>query len=105
MIGIDLVYLPEFKQQLTKGGQTFINKAFNPSEQKDDRIEHLAGLWAAKEAVIKASDLSAGDWLEINITSDGTGKPTAIVGDNEYAISITHHGDYAVAVALNLDHV
>jgi phosphopantetheine--protein transferase-like protein len=63
------------------------------------RIEHLAGLWAAKEAVTKAAAVTPAKWTDIVISYDETGRPYARIKTEEFAISISHHGDYAVAVA------
>ena len=99
MIGIDLVYIPEFQRQLDIGGIGFIRKTFHASEMKSDHTEHLAGLWAAKEAVAKAAASMPQKWTEITITHDISGKPSARFGSQKFAISIAHHGEYAVAVA------
>jgi phosphopantetheine--protein transferase-like protein len=100
MLGVDLVHIPEFQKQLRTGGTVFIQKAFNDSELHKATPEHLAGVWAAKEAVVKAGGLSVGHWTDIHITYDSTGRPSAQVGSDQYEISIAHHGDYAVAVAM-----
>jgi phosphopantetheine--protein transferase-like protein len=99
MLGVDLVYIPEFKKQLRNGGDGFLKRVFNASELQKDTIEHLAGVWAAKEAVVKAGGLSLGRWTDIQITYEVNGRPTARVKKDSYDISIAHHGDYAVAVA------
>ena len=99
MIGIDLVYLPEFQRQLNIGGSELLQKTFNSSEITNHSTEHLAGLWAAKEAVIKAALETPNKMTDIVITYNDAGKPTAKIGAQEYAISISHHGEYAVAVA------
>jgi phosphopantetheine--protein transferase-like protein len=100
MVGIDLVYIPDFQKQLTNGGMTFLQKAFNPSELQKDSAEHLAGVWAAKEAVLKAGNMQVGHWSDIHIAYDDSGRPSATVGSEHYDISIAHHGEYAVAVAM-----
>ena len=38
-------------------GVHFLRKAFNEGELRTDSPEHLAGVWAAKEAVVKAGGL------------------------------------------------
>ncbi len=100
MIGVDLVHIPEFQKQLTTGGSIFVQKAFNESELKKNDAEHLAGVWAAKEAVLKAGGLKIDHWTDIKITYNADGRPSATVGDEHYEISIAHHGEYAVAVAM-----
>jgi phosphopantetheine--protein transferase-like protein len=100
MLGVDLVFIPEFQKQLTAGGMNFLRKAFNQGERLKDDAEHLAGVWAAKEAVVKAGGLQIEHWTDIHITYDDSGRPSATVNDEHYDISIAHHGDYAVAIAM-----
>ena len=100
MVGIDLVHIPEFQQQLKTAGKKMVDLTFNPSELTSMKIEHLAGVWAAKEAVIKASDRVPKKLTDILISYDQAGKPSAKVDGISYAVSISHHGDYAVAVAV-----
>ena len=66
-VGVDLVHIPGFAEQLSRPGSTF-EQVFSPLElrhaqqRRDEksgglsgtRTEHLAGRWAAKEAFIKA---------------------------------------------------
>ncbi len=99
MIGIDLVFIPEFQRQLDASGGAVLETAFHVSELGDKRIEHLAGIWAAKEAVIKARGIEGTRFGDVLISHDDYGMPRATVADQSYAISISHHGEYAVAVA------
>jgi holo-[acyl-carrier protein] synthase len=99
MIGIDLVYIPSFTDLIATGGETFLKKAFNSSEMRNQEPDHLAGLWAAKEAIMKATGASVGEWLDIVITHQASGKPTAEFRGQVVDISISHDGEYAVAVA------
>lgn len=99
MIGVDLVHIPEFARQLRLGGETFLRRAFHVREAQGKSPEHLAGLWAAKEAVAKAAGLEPGRWLEIELWHEPSGRPRAQLGAARFDISIAHHGEYAVAVA------
>jgi phosphopantetheine--protein transferase-like protein len=103
MIGVDLVFVPEFQKRLNDGGQAFLQRAFLASEMKNRRPEHLAGLWAAKEAVAKAAENAPRKWTDIVISHDVAGKPSARLGRQQFAVSIAHHGDYAVAVAQRME--
>lgn len=100
MLGVDLVYIPEFEKQVALGGKKFLKKVFHPTESKNQKAEHLAGVWAAKEAVIKATGRKSSDWLDIIIKYDKNGQPRACMGKIKFEISIAHHGQYVVAVAL-----
>lgn len=103
MIGIDLVFIPEFQQQLEIGGNALLCKAFRPTEIKNRSVEHLAGLWAAKEAVIKAAASKPKKLTDIVINCDASGRPHAKLKSQTFALSIAHHGDYAVAIAQRLE--
>lgn len=93
--------MPEFERQLKLGGQAFLNKAFTAEEQDDRNTVRLAGLWAAKEAVFKASpDNKPADWKLIDLQFNAAGKPSAEYGGLRYGISISHHNEYAIAVAI-----
>jgi phosphopantetheine--protein transferase-like protein len=103
MIGIDLVNIPEFQRQLEVGGAGLLERVFDSSELHDRRIEHLAGLWAAKEAVWKANSGTTFASSEVVIFHDATGKPFARTPSGHFEVSISHHGEYAVAIALRVD--
>jgi phosphopantetheine--protein transferase-like protein len=99
--GVDLVFVPDFEKRARQGGETFFKKVFLETELKNSETAHLAGLFAAKEAVLKALDLPAGSWHLIEIRYQENGKPRARVFGKEIKgshLSISHAGDYAVAV-------
>ncbi|HEY5120370.1 MAG TPA: 4'-phosphopantetheinyl transferase superfamily protein [Acidimicrobiales bacterium] len=102
MIGIDLVFIPEFQRLLESGGGILRREAFRESEARDQSVQHLAGLWAAKEAVIKASLAPPAKMTEIEITHDASGRPHGTIGDQHFEVSISHHGDYAIAMAMRV---
>jgi NAD(P)H-hydrate epimerase len=103
MIGVDLVFIPEFQRQLDVGGTDFLQKAFNLSEINNRHTEHLAGLWAAKEAVIKAALKTPRKMTDIIITHDAAGKPSARIKTQQFMLSIAHDGEYAIAVACRVE--
>jgi phosphopantetheine--protein transferase-like protein len=103
MIGVDLVYIPEFQARLEAGGNALLDKMFTLDELNDRRAEHLAGVWAAKEAVRKTLPDAPEKWTDIYLVYDTKGKPSAQYGEERYDISISHQGDYAVAVAEKLE--
>jgi phosphopantetheine--protein transferase-like protein len=102
MIGVDLVFIPEFQKQLDSSGRAFLQKAFSVSELGNQKTEHLAGLWAAKEAVIKAAESVPERMSDIVISRDAAQKPFTTIGSQKFALSISHHGKYAVAVAYRM---
>jgi holo-[acyl-carrier protein] synthase len=125
-VGVDLVHVPSFAEQLEVPGSRF-SGMFTPGERADiaersarggssapDDARHWAVRWAAKEAVIKAWSASifgeepilADDALaQIETVTDAWGRPRiALHGDvaRELAgysldVSLSHDGDHAIA--------
>ena len=104
-IGVDVLSLARFSTVLQRSSGRFLRRCFTPAElsQCQGRLESLAGRWAAKEAVIKC--LSAGRQVyrrQIEVLTDSSGAPQLLLDGRPSAISvsISHHGDMVVAVAL-----
>lgn len=126
-IGVDIVHVPGFREQLNMPGSRF-EENFTALElrvagQRPDRVLHLAGRWAAKEAFIKAwSQALYGrppvmspdlvDFREIIIQPDRWGRVAVetrgevaravaqSLGEVSTSLSISHDGDVAVATCL-----
>lgn len=105
-IGCDLVRVGRFEKSAKIGG--FLEKILSASEISSAKNSaSLAGMFAAKEAIIKALGMKAGDWQKIEIKKDGGGRPYARIADSPLEIlsqdiSISHDGDYAMAIAVFL---
>lgn len=104
-IGCDIVHIPRFIESIERGGQPFLDKIFTPYEQAlATNYESLAGIFAAKEAFLKASGLKFDSWLNMEIYKLPSGKPELRLaeseGDSFWDISISHDGDYAMAVVI-----
>ena len=103
-VGIDLVYIPRFAKTVNARGETFLKKIFLESELSQGLdINHLAGIFAGKEAVIKALSLEAGSWLDIRIYQQKSGEPKIQLFKKyhqtaKYDISISHDHEYAIAI-------
>ena len=106
--GCDIVHISRFKKFAANGDSYFLNKIFSSHElAASSNIHTLAGFFAAKEAVLKALELSPGEWQKIEITKDASGRPRTSLNDIpiniiNHDISISHDGDYAMAVAMFL---
>jgi len=106
-IGTDIVRIERFRVLRT---ETALDKIFLPSELRNRDPEHLAGIFAAKEAVTKALKIPAGSWQKIEVGHEKTGRPTLTIAPDlspkdaihSYDISISHDGEYAIAVAVFL---
>lgn len=105
--GCDLVYIPKFKTAATRNpDNNFLAHIFTTHElHHNPELNSLAGKFAAKEAIFKALDyLKPGDWHQIEILNLASGKPVIKLVDSHAAkivssdISISHDGDYALAV-------
>ena len=106
MIGIDVVDVARFRT-MVEGTPAMLRRFFTEDERAycetfADPIVHLAGTFAAKEAVMKTLGLTpAPAWARrIEVTRTKDGAPTARVEGRDVAISISHDGGTAVAVAL-----
>lgn len=116
--GIDIIEIGRIRNSIDRYKNHFLNKIFTPKEQEyckryRDATPHLAGRFAAKEAVAKAlgTGISAGlSFLDIEIESDPKGKPQIILseasqklfGNPQFLLSITHCREYAAAIAILL---
>ncbi len=100
MIGVDLVSVSEFRRQVALGGENFLHKAFGEAELGDLRASRLAGLWAAKEAVVKAASVTTIKMSDVRVRRDDAGRTYGDVGGHRFEVSIAHHGEYVMAVAL-----
>jgi holo-[acyl-carrier protein] synthase len=116
--GIDLVPVSKIKEIMLRS-PGFSEEIFTPDEReyclsRPDPYIHFAGRFAAKEACLKAlgTGLSAigidGSLKEIEVLPDKVGRPvlsisgwTAKIGNrkniDQFTVSISHSGDFAVA--------
>lgn len=104
MVGIDLVYLPEFAKKFKNLN---LEKVFLSTELSQNKSkESLAGVFAAKEAFFKAVGRKEA-WLSVWIEKNKYGKPelkSLLFEDNQKAeVSISHAGDYAIAAVMIKD--
>ncbi|KAI9706955.1 MAG: hypothetical protein M1820_004542 [Bogoriella megaspora] len=136
-IGIDIVYIPRILKLISGNSklQRFLDRIYTSRERTDfhhnwgshqeilrDSLKlkrcaaHIAGRWAAKEAVIKAATPRKVFMNQIEVFKSSEGYPVAILlesseveagsfpstanerGDNLLRLSISHDGDYAVAI-------
>jgi len=117
--GIDLIECRRIEELAERHGERFLRRVFTEAELKycldrAHRWQHLAGRFAAKEAVLKA--LGTGwrgqiAWTDVEVTNDPLGRPTVRLdghsrelaaqrGITEILVSITHTGRLAQASAI-----
>jgi holo-[acyl-carrier protein] synthase len=112
VIGVDIVELDRIAYSVERFGERFLKRVYTERELTycNGRITSLAARWAAKEAVAKALGTGIGQigWQEIEVISDDNCRPTlqlngqaaqlaTRLGIAEFAISLSHAKDYAVA--------
>jgi holo-[acyl-carrier protein] synthase len=120
--GIDIVETQRIRQLVDEHGQRFLDRCFTPAEQQycsasaKRHFEHLAGRFAAKEAVLKV--LGTGwrggiAWTDIEILPEPSGQPritlsgeclriAANLGISQWHISISHIETHATASAIGV---
>lgn len=114
-VGIDLTSVPEVKAAVEDHGERYLQRIFTPEELADAQGDprRLAARFAAKEAVLKV--LRPGDdplpWKEIRVRRHPSGWTDLVLsgrvaesaraaGLEEWAVSLTHEGDFASAVVV-----
>ncbi len=118
-LGTDLASVRRLKAARRRAGSRFDARVFTPAERaaarrRADADLHLAGRFAAKEAVMKAlgTGWTAGvTWQGIEILADRSGRPVLkltgatarkakALGIRRWQLSISHDAGMALAVAI-----
>jgi holo-[acyl-carrier protein] synthase len=106
-VGVDLVDLTRFESKLQET-PALVERIFTPAE-RDKSMQSLAGIWASKEALIKAIGNPAGlNFQDVTVAKDALGKPHLEIsgatkarceqmGISSWHLSITHDGGMACA--------
>jgi holo-[acyl-carrier protein] synthase len=113
--GIDLVEIARLEGVEPAIRARFLRRIFTAQELEDarDSNQHLAGRFAAKEAVVKALGCGIGpiSWQEIEIRRGPNGEPLLELygkarqladeqGLTTWSVSISHTSAHAVAIAV-----
>jgi len=110
-VGTDIIQISRIKKLIDQYGDTFKQRYLTQEEIATARkVESLAGLWAAKEAISKALGCGIGAQLgfhDIMISKDDKGAPyftlskevLKIYQVHSSSISISHDGGFAIAIA------
>ncbi len=120
-IGTDIVECPRIGKMIEQHGELFLRRVYTEREisycqARKHAIEHFAGRWAAKEAILKAlgTGWSRGiSWTDLEIRNEPGGAPRVLVrggardvavhrGIGDILISISHCRTYATAYAMAL---
>lgn len=98
-LGIDIVYIPRFEKIVRENQKHFEQNVFCPAEWKGSSGEKLAGIFAAKEATLKALGMRPGQWQEICVKYSKEGRPF-LKDFPPHELSISHDGEYAFAAII-----
>ena len=116
-LGIDIIKIERIANAIKKFGDRFANRVLTENEQRYVRMrpQNFAGRWAAKESVSKVLGLGVRGvgWRDIEILRLPTGAPSVRLharaaqraeqlGMGRIAVSISHEGEYAVAIAFGI---
>ena len=119
--GIDIVEIDRIEHMIDRHGQRFLDRCFTAAEQgyagrMRRMVEHYAGRFAAKEAVLKALGTGWRDgiaWTDIEIARAASGRPSVVLtgvcretqdrlGILEWSVSISHIRSLATASAIGV---
>ncbi len=107
-IGSDIIEIKRFEDKPLEKNKKFYNSIFSKSElihskKYSDPYPHIAGIFAAKEAVLKCIDEPL-HMLDIQIKWNKNGKPIVVIPKTEVEINVTisHTNQLAIAVAATL---
>jgi len=120
-IGTDIIECPRIGKMIENHGELFLRRVYTDREirycqAKRHAIEHFAGRWAAKEAILKAIGTGRSDgiaWTHVEVRTWHGGRPQVLVcgaaretarkrGIGDILISISHCRTYATAYAIAL---
>jgi holo-[acyl-carrier protein] synthase len=121
-LGTDLVAVRRVEALLDRYGERFLDRVFSAREQTEclSRARpalHLAARLAAKEAAMKALGTGWGlgvRWQDIEVVSSGAAPPSLSLagaanreagarGIRHTLVSLSHDGEYAIAVVVATD--
>ncbi len=118
-IGTDIIECPRIGKMIENHGELFLRRVYTEREirycqARKHAIEHFAGRWAAKEAILKAMGTGRSHgiaWTNIEVRNDPDGRPRVLVcgarqeiagerGIGDILVSISHCRTYATAYAM-----
>jgi len=122
-LGTDIIENVRIGQMIEKHGELFLQRVFTEQEirycqRRRAAIQHYAGRWAAKEAVMKTlgTGFTRGvGFQDIEVVSHRSGRPSIQLrggagevarrlGIDEILITISHCRAYATATAIAVQH-
>jgi holo-[acyl-carrier protein] synthase len=120
-IGTDIIECVRIGRMIEQHGELFLRRVYTEREirycqLRKHAIEHFAGRWAAKEAILKAIGTGWARgicWTDLEVRNDPGGQPKVLVrggakditidrGIGDILVTISHCRTYATAYALAL---
>jgi holo-[acyl-carrier protein] synthase len=120
-IGTDIIECLRIGKMIEQHGELFLRRVYTDREirycqGRKHAIEHFAGRWAAKEAILKAigTGWTRGiSWTDLEVRNNAGGQPQVLVrggakdaaierGIGDILVTISHCRMYATAYALAL---
>ncbi|MFA5156034.1 MAG: holo-ACP synthase [Candidatus Omnitrophota bacterium] len=108
--GVDITEVSRLRKAVEKWGKDFLQRVFTQNELENAKTrgslyQHLAGRFAAKEAIFKAMNVKELTWQDVEILNDKNGRPIARIINKKIKkadihLSISHVKSYAVANAI-----
>lgn len=112
--GTDIIEIDRIKESIEDMGERFLERVYTKNEieycesKKNQKYQHYAARFAAKEAAFKAISEELNDkyaicWKDLEVVNDKNGKPALnLIGINlknivSIDLSISHCKQYAVA--------
>ena len=112
--GTDIIEIQRIQNSIEKLGRKFLNRVFTEKEieycegKKNQKYQHYAARFAAKEAAFKALSWKIKDkydikWTDFEVLNDEQGKPIIKIYCIDYNdienidLSLSHCKEYAVA--------
>lgn len=118
-VGTDIVEIVRIGEMIERHGELFLQRVYTEQEirycqQRKESIQHYAGRWAAKEAVMKTlgTGFTKGvGWKDIEVCNEKSGQPLILLtggaarvatglGIGSVLITISHCRAYATATAI-----
>ena len=114
-VGVDIVEIERVAGVIERWGAKFLERVYTPAELRycRGRVPELAARFACKEAISKAlgTGIRGLTWRDMEILPDPRGKPLVTlyggaleraqaISLQQFAISLSHARDYAVAMVV-----
>lgn len=122
-LGTDIVEILRIGRVIERHGEAFLHRVYTDAEisycsKRREYLQHYAGRWAAKEAVMKVlgTGFAPGvGWKDIEVATKPSGQPVIQLHGgvrelmerlaiDEILISISHCREYATATAIGVRH-